>query len=149
MTRVVEEKVVGGMHISGPPAAPAAPYVAPYVAPPAVHVAAPDVAPYSPYTPPAKVPAAAARKTIATKIGFLDDHKKIKKFIDTEGKKYLCPTTDEIVGAVGLSAEDVRLHIKVMEEDESAVPVQKGDNPAICSADGLNRLVDNLRKLRV
>lgn len=147
MARVIEEKVVGSMHIGAPGAAPApppfvptAPARVPYVSPSYVSPA---------YRAPLSAEAVRTGKTVVTpKMGFLDDHKKIKKFIDKEGKKYLCPTTDEIVGEVGLSAFDVRLHLDVMKEDEAAVSVQKGDNPAICSADGLNRLVDNLRKLR-
>ena len=84
-----------------------------------------------------------------TPTGFLERHKKIKKEIDKKGKSYLCITPTEIAEKVGVSPEVVQEHIDVLVLDEAAVSVQKGDNPAICSSDGLSRLVDNLRKLRV
>ena len=139
MAKVIEEKVVGSVHIGEvvpPPTPPVRPsYVAPYVAPPAA-------------APPAVIPVAAARKVKQVPTKFLEEHKKIKKYIDSQGKKYLCPTIAEIAEATDLSEGDVRLHLDVMDEDEAVVSVQKGNNPAICSVDALSRLAINLRKLR-
>lgn len=135
MVRVIEEKVVGSMHIGAAPPAPSTPYVAP---------------PVSLYVAPPKVPVTAAARKAAPVVTtrFLDEHKKIKKYIDSQGKKYLCPTISEIAEVTGLSEDDVRLHLDVMDEDEAVVSVQKGNNPAICSVDALSRLAINLRKLR-
>ena len=97
-------------------------------------------APYvPPVTPPIPLPETAT---------FLADHKKIKAYLDKEGKKYLCPQIDEIAGTTGLSVDVVQLHIDVMDEDEAIAVMQKGANPVICSVDGMQRLVENLRKLR-
>ena len=138
-TKVIEEKVVGSVHIGevvAPPISPVRPsYVAPYVAPPVT-------------PPPAVIPVAAVRKVKQVPTKFLEEHKKIKRFIDTQGKKYLCPTISEIAEETGLSEDDIRLHLDVMDEDEATVSVQKGNNPAICSVDALSRLAINLRKLR-
>lgn len=92
-----------------------------------------------PYTPPITPPVTAT---------FLADHKKIKAYLDKEGKKYLCPRIDEVAGTTGLSADVVQLHIDVMSEDEAIAVVQKGVNPTICSVDGMQRLIVNLRKLQ-
>jgi hypothetical protein len=92
-----------------------------------------------PITPPITPPGTAT---------FLADHKKIKKYIDSQGKKYLCPLIDEIAGTTGLSEDVVRLHLDVMDEDESIAVVGKGTNPPICGVDSMSRLIVNLRKLR-
>ena len=144
--RQIEEKVVGGMHIEAAVAAP------PYVSPPVVSApayVAPYVAPYvPPYAPPFTEPVAAVRKAKPVPTRFLEEHKKIKTYIDKQGKAYLCPTISEIAEKTGLSEDDVRLHLDVMDEDEAVVSVQKIDNSAICSVDALSRLAINLRKLR-
>ena len=104
-------------------------------------VAPPFVPPITPpFTPPVTPPVTAA---------FLADHKKIRKFIDTQGKKYLCPPMDEIAGTTGIPKDVVRLHLDVMEEDESIAIVGKGTNPPVCGVDAVSRLVENLRKLRI
>ena len=132
-TKVIEEKVVGSVHIGevvAPPISPVRPsYVAPYVAP-------------------AVIPVAAARKVEQVPTKFLEEHKKIKAYLDKEGKKYLCPPVSEIMETTGLSENDVQLHISVMVEDEALAVVKKGDNPVVCSIDAMQRLVENLRKLR-
>ena len=97
-----------------------------------------------PVTPPVSPPV-----TPPTTVGFLERHKKIKKVVDKEGKLYRCPSVNDIATEVGLSVEDTKLHLDVMETDEAIKPVQKGDNPPICSIDAMQRLVDSLRKLRV
>ena len=100
--------------------------------------------PTAPVTPPITPPT-----TPPVTATFLADHKKIKKFIDTQGKKYLCPPVDEIAGTTGIPEDVVRLHLDVMEEDESIAIVGKGTNPPVCGVDAVSRLVDNLRKLRI
>ena len=120
--KTAERTIVGQVSIGKTPTAPVPPPITP------------------PITPPVTPPVTAT---------FLADHKKIKNYIDKQGKKYLCPPIDEITGTTGIPKDVVQLHLDVMIEDESAVSVQKGANPAICSSDGLSRLVDNLRKLVV
>jgi len=95
--------------------------------------------PTPPYVPPVTPPVTAT---------FLADHKKIRAYLEKQGKKYLCPTIDEIAGTTGISKEVTQIHIDVMSEDEALAVVQKGANPAICSVDAMQRLVENLRKLR-
>ena len=81
---------------------------------------------------------------------FFEDHKKIKRVIDHKGYySYQCVTPSEIAEEVGLSEGVVKEHIDVLELDEAAVPMQKGENPAVCSVQGLDRLVKKLRELRV
>lgn len=85
-----------------------------------------------------------------TPTGFLERHKEIKSVIDKKGYyNYQCVTPLEIGEELGISEDVVKEHIEVLKIDEAAVSVQKGDNPAICSTDGLQRLVDKLRLLRV
>ena len=122
--KTAERRVVGQVGVGRPPATP-------------------------PFTPPVTPPIEIPPVTPPVTVGFLDDHKKIKKFIDTQGKKYLCPPMDEIAGTTGIPEDVVRLHISVMEEDESIAVVGKGTNPPVCGVDAVSRLVDNLRKLRV
>ena len=95
--------------------------------------------PAPPYVPPVTPPVTAT---------FLADHKKIRTYLEKQGKKYLCTTIDEVAGTTGIPKDVVQLHIDVMSEDEALAVVQKGANPAICSVDAMQRLVENLRKLR-
>jgi hypothetical protein len=120
--KTVDRRVVGQVSVGRAPTAPVTPPIT------------------LPITPPITPPVAAT---------FLADHKKIKKYIDSQGKKYLCPLIDEIAGTTGLSEDVVRLHLDVMDEDESIAVVGKGTNPPVCGVDGLSRLVVNLRKLVV
>lgn len=122
--KTAERTVVGQVGIGRPPATP-------------------------PFTPPVTPPIAIPPVTPPSTVGFLEDHKKIKKFIDTQGKKYLCPLIDEIAGTTGISEDVVRLHLDVMDEDEAIAVVGKGTNPPVCGVDAVSRLVENLRKLRV
>ena len=116
--KVADRTIVGQVSIGRTPTAPVTP----------------------PITPPVTPPVITAK--------FLDEHKKIKKYLEKEGKKYLCPQIDEIAGTTGLSVDVVQLHIDVMDEDEAIAVVQKGANPVVCSVDAMQRLVENLRKLR-
>ena len=118
--KVADRTIVGQVSIGRTPTAPVAPPITPPVTPPVTPITA----------------------------TFLADHKKIRAYLEKEGKKYLCPRIDEIVGTTGIPADVVQLHIDVMSEDEAIAVVQKGVNPGICSVDALQRLVENLRKLR-
>ena len=81
---------------------------------------------------------------------YLDNHKAVKKVIDKAGYKYLCTTPAEIAAATGLPLDIVNEHLALLEIDEAAKFVQKGtENPTICGADALQRLIENLRKLKV
>lgn len=110
--------------------------------------------PVSGYTPPSYAPSGgpafqAAKppvKEIPTE--FLARHRLIKNFVNKEGKKYICPCITDIAAKTHLDEETVRTHVSVMEFDEAVALMQDVDNPPVCSVDGLNRLVENLRKLR-
>ena len=119
--KVADRTIVGQVSIGRTPTAPVTPPITP------------------PITPPVTPPVTAT---------FLADHKKIRAYLEKEGKKYLCPRIEEIAGTTGIPMDVVQLHIDVMSEDEAIAVVQKGANPAICSVDGMQRLVENLRKLR-
>jgi hypothetical protein len=81
---------------------------------------------------------------------YIDDHKAVKRVIDKAGYKYMCTTPAEIAAATGFPLEIVQEHLALLEVDEAAKFVQKGTaNPTICGADALQRLVENLRKLKV
>jgi hypothetical protein len=81
---------------------------------------------------------------------YLDDHKAVKRVIDKAGYKYMCTTPAEVAAATGFPLEIVNEHLALLEIDEAAKFVQKGtENPTICGADALQRLVENLRKLKV
>ena len=81
---------------------------------------------------------------------YVEDHKAVKKVIDKAGYKYLCTTPAEIAAATGLPLDIVYEHLALLELDEAAKFVQKGtENPTICGADALDRLIQNLRKLKV
>ena len=129
---VAERKVVGEAEIREKPP--------PGYVPPSEYV------PSAPPPGPAFIAAKAPEKKIPTE--FLARHRLIKSFIDKEGKKYLCPNISDIVAKTGLDEETVKEHITVMEFDEAVALVQEVDNCPVCSVDGLNRLVENLRKLR-
>ena len=131
--KVAERKVVGEAQISAKPV--------PGYVPPSEYV------PPAPPPGPAFVAAKAPEKEIPTE--FLARHRLIKRFIDKEGKKYLCPNITDIATKTGLDEETVKQHINVMEFDEAVALMQAVDNPPVCSVDGLNRLVENLRKLRM
>jgi len=95
--KTAERTIVGQVSIGKTPTAP------PYVPPP--------------ITPPITPPVTAT---------FLADHKKIKAYLDKEGKKYLCPRIDEVAGTTGLSADVVQLHIDVMSERRGNCSSAKG-----------------------
>jgi len=81
---------------------------------------------------------------------YLEQHKAVKRVIDKAGYKYLCTTPAEVAAATGLPIEIVNEHLALLEIDEAAKYVQKGtENPTICGADALQRLIENLRKLKV
>lgn len=81
---------------------------------------------------------------------YIDDHKAIKRVIDKAGYAYMCTTPAEIAASTSLPLEIVLEHLELLEIDEAAKFVQKGtENPTICGADALQRLVENLRKLKV
>ena len=82
-------------------------------------------------------------------IGFLADHKKIKSIIDKRGYRYLCTKPSKIADDTGLPLDVVLEHLKVMELDESAKFMETGEDALICGIDALQRLVENLRKLKV
>lgn len=108
---------------------------------------APEVPPITPAPPegiglkPAAVP--------VTPTGFLEEHKKIKSIIDKRGYRYLCTKPSKIADDSGLPLDVVLEHLKVMELDESAKFMETGEDALICGIDALQRLVENLRKLKV
>ena len=83
--------------------------------------------------------------------GFLDRHKAIKKLVDKRGYDYLCTTVEKIASELGLSPEVVQEHLDVLELDEAGKFLQTKTelDRAFCSVDSLQRLVENLRKLKV
>lgn len=112
----------------------------------------PGTPPAAPYTPlpsggPAFVAATPAEKETPT--GFLAQHRQIKRFIDKEGKEGMCPNITHIAVKTGLSEEVVKQHVSVMQYDEAVALMQNVEDPPVCSVDGLNKLVGNLRKLRL
>ena len=130
--KIAERKVVGEAEITAKPP--------PGYVPPSAYV------PPAPPPGPAFVAAKAPEKKIPTE--FLARHRLIKGYIDKQGKKYLCPNITDIAAKTGLDEGTVKQHINVMEFDEAVALMQEVDNPPVCSVDGLNRLVENLRKLR-
>jgi hypothetical protein len=85
------------------------------------------------------------------KVGtFLDQHKLVKKVIDKEGYKSRCTSAARIAADTGLPLEVVQEHLEIMEIDEAARFMESGtEDPMICGIDALQRLVENLRKLKV
>jgi hypothetical protein len=85
------------------------------------------------------------------KVGtYLDEHKMVKKVIDKEGYKSRCSSAARIAADTGLPLEIVQEHLEIMEVDESVKYLETGtEDPMVCGIDALQRLVENLRKLKV
>lgn len=85
------------------------------------------------------------------KVGsYLEDHKAVKRVIDKEGYKSRCSSAARIAADTGLPLEVVQEHLEIMEIDECAKYMETGtEDPMICGIDALDRLVQNLRKLKV
>ena len=83
--------------------------------------------------------------------GFLERHKEIKRLVDKRGYDYLCTTVEKIASELALSPEVVQEHLDVLELDEAGKFLQTKTelDRAFCSVDSLQRLVENLRKLKV
>jgi hypothetical protein len=83
--------------------------------------------------------------------GFIEIHKTVKKEVDKAGYKYLCTTPSKLAEKLSLSLETVLEHLEILQIDEAGKFVQgkSDEDPAFCSIDGLQRLVENLRKLKV
>lgn len=108
----------------------------------------------APEIPPVLPPEGTGLKPAEVKpveIGFLADHKKIKKVVDQRGYKYLCTTVERIATELGLEPSVVEEHLAVLELDEAGKFLQTSTelDRAFCSVDSLQRLVENLRKLKV
>jgi hypothetical protein len=81
---------------------------------------------------------------------YIDDHKMVKKVIDKEGYKSRCSSAARIAADTGLPLEVVQEHLELMEIDESVKYMESGtEDPMVCGIDALQRLVENLRKLKV
>ena len=105
-------------------------------------------------TPPPVLPPGTGLKPAEVKpveIGFLADHKRLKKEVDKAGYKYLCTTPSKLAEKLSLPLETVLEHLEILQIDEAGKFVQgkSDEDPAFCSIDGLQRLVENLRKLKV
>lgn len=85
------------------------------------------------------------------KVGtYIDDHKAVKRVIDKEGYKSRCSSAARIAADTGLPLELIQEHLEIMEIDESVKYLESGtEDPMVCSIDALQRLVENLRKLKV
>ena len=83
--------------------------------------------------------------------GFFERHKVIKAVIDRAGYRYLCTTAAKIAEETGLPEDVVNEHLSVLELDEAGKFLQTKSelDRAFCSIDGVQRLVENLRKLKV
>lgn len=83
--------------------------------------------------------------------GFFERHKAIKAVIDRAGYRYLCTTAAKIAEETGLPEDVVNEHLSVLELDEAGKFLQTKSelDRAFCSIDGVQRLVENLRKLKV
>jgi hypothetical protein len=74
----------------------------------------------------------------------------VKKVIDKEGYKSRCSSAARIAADTGLPLAVVQEHLEIMEIDEAARFMETGTaDPMICGIDALQRLVENLRKLKV
>ena len=106
-----------------------------------------------PIGPPSGVPSAVTGLPVAgvKKMGtYIDQHKSVKRIIDKEGYKSRCTSAARIAADTGLPIDVVREHLEIMEIDESARFMETGtEDPMVCSIDALQRLVENLRKLKV
>lgn len=81
---------------------------------------------------------------------YIDEHKMVKKVIDKEGYKSRCSSAARIAADTGLPIDVVREHLEIMEVDESVKYLETGtEDPMVCGIDALQRLVENLRKLKV
>ncbi len=85
------------------------------------------------------------------KVGtYIDAHKLVKRVIDKEGYKSRCSSAARIAADTGLPLEIVQEHLEIMEVDESVKYLETGtEDPMVCGIDALQRLVENLRKLKV
>jgi len=83
--------------------------------------------------------------------GFLERHKIIKASVDKLGYRYLCTTVEKLAEELGLEPSVVEEHLAVLELDEAGQYLQTPTelDRAFCSVDALQRLVENLRKLKV
>lgn len=106
-----------------------------------------------PIGPPSGVPSGVTGLPVGgiKKVGtYLDDHKAVKKVIAKEGYKSRCTSAARIGAETGLPIDVVREHLEIMEIDECAKYMETGtEDPMICGIDSLQRLVENLRKLKV
>lgn len=105
-----------------------------------------------PIGPPGEVPSVTGLPIGGVKkVGsYLEDHKAVKRVIDKEGYKSRCSSAARIAADTGLPLEVVQEHLEIMEIDECAKYMETGtEDPMICGIDALDRLVQNLRKLKV
>ena len=106
-----------------------------------------------PMGPPSGVPSGVTGLPIAgvKKMGtYIEQHKSVKRVIDKEGYKSRCSSAARIAADTGLPLEVVQEHLEIMEIDECAKYMETGtEDPMICGIDALDRLVQNLRKLKV
>ena len=102
-----------------------------------------------PVTPPPGVGLRPAE--IKVPVGFLERHKAIKAAVDRLGYRYLCSTVEKLANELGLEPSVVEEHLRVLELDEAGKFLQTPTelDRAFCSIDALQRLVENLRKLKV
>jgi len=107
---------------------------------------APEIPPLTPSGPGLK-----PSEVKETPVGFLERHKAIKKIVDKRGYDYLCTTVERIANELELDPEIVEEHLRVLELDEAGkfLQTEAEEARAFCSIDGLQRLVENLRKLKV
>ena len=81
---------------------------------------------------------------------YIDEHKSVKRIVDKEGYKSRCSSAARIAADTGLPLEVVQEHLEIMQVDECVKYMETGtEDPMICSIDALQRLVENLRKLKV
>lgn len=85
------------------------------------------------------------------KVGtYIDEHKLVKRVIDKEGYKSRCSSAARVSAETGLPLEVVQEHLELMQIDESVKYLESGtEDPMVCSIDALQRLIENLRKLKV
>ena len=109
----------------------------------------PEIPPITPVGPP--IPGLKPAEVVERPVGFFERHKVIKAVIDRAGYRYLCTTAAKIAEETGLSEDVVEEHLSVLELDEAGKFLQTKSelDRAFCSIDGVQRLVENLRKLKV
>jgi len=83
--------------------------------------------------------------------GFFERHKAIKAAVDKAGYRYLCSTVEKLATELELEPSVVEEHLRVLELDEAGKFMQTPTelDRAFCSVDAMQRLVENLRKLKV